>query len=189
VQPPENFVEARELNCSIEGDPSNNSALPNYNPSNGGQAHGGDFKGIEQKIEHIKALGATAIWMSPVVKNANGDYHGYAATDFYQPNPRMGTLADLQHMVSEAHKRHLPGHGSGCGANPRRPGRTALPEAENFAPLIPPRPSSRSPDTFSCETTPLRRYLDAAKSAGPAGFQKFHHERNGSHNDQCAGGR
>jgi glycosidase len=91
----------------FDGDPSNNSAVPNYNPSNGGQAHGGDFKGIEQKLDYIKALGATAIWMSPVVKNANGDYHGYAATDFYQTNPRMGTLADLQHMVSEAHKRGL----------------------------------------------------------------------------------
>lgn len=39
--------------------------------------------------------------------NAKGDYHGYAATDFYQVNPRMGTLADLQSLVSEAHKRGL----------------------------------------------------------------------------------
>jgi hypothetical protein len=44
------------------------------------------------------------------------------------------------------------------------------------------------PDTFSCGTPPRRRYLDASKSAGQADFQNFHHERNGSHNDQCAGG-
>ncbi len=91
----------------FDGDPSNNSLLPNYNPSNGGQAHGGDFKGIEKKLDYIKALGATAIWISPVVKNANGDYHGYAATDFYAVNPRMGTMADLQRLVAEAHKRGI----------------------------------------------------------------------------------
>ncbi|MBJ7327391.1 MAG: Ig-like domain-containing protein, partial [Chthoniobacterales bacterium] len=90
------------------GETTNDSAgLPNFGASNGGQAHGGDFKGIEKKLDYIKALGATAIWISPVVKNANGDYHGYAATDFYTVNPRMGTLADLQSLVREAHKRGI----------------------------------------------------------------------------------
>ena len=91
----------------FDADPSNNSLLPNYNQADGGQAHGGDFKGIEKKLDYIKALGATAIWISPVVKNANGDYHGYAATDFYAVNPRMGTLTDLQRLVAEAHKRGI----------------------------------------------------------------------------------
>ena len=90
------------------GDTGNDVAgLPNFNASNGGQAHGGDFKGIEQKLDYIQALGATAIWISPVLKNANGDYHGYAATDFYAVNPRMGTLADLQSLVREAQKRGI----------------------------------------------------------------------------------
>ena len=92
----------------FNGDTSNDVAgLPNFNASNGGQAHGGDFKGIEQKLDYIKALGATAIWLSPVLKNANGDYHGYAATDFYAVNPRMGTLTDLQRLVREAQKRGI----------------------------------------------------------------------------------
>ncbi|MBJ7286109.1 MAG: hypothetical protein JHD00_13535, partial [Akkermansiaceae bacterium] len=92
----------------FDGDANNNSSgLPNYGPSNGGQAHGGDFKGIEQKLDYIKALGVTAIWISPVVKNANGDYHGYAATDFYSVNPRMGSLTDLQRLVREAQKRGI----------------------------------------------------------------------------------
>lgn len=92
----------------FDGDPANNvSGLPGYSPSTGNQAHGGDLKGIEKKLDYIKALGATAIWISPVLMNAKGDYHGYAATDFYQVNPRMGTLADLQSLVSEAHKRGL----------------------------------------------------------------------------------
>lgn len=90
------------------GDTGNDVAgLPNFNASSGGQAHGGDFKGIERKLDYIQALGATAIWISPVLKNANGDYHGYAATDFYSVNPRMGTLAELQSLTREAQKRGI----------------------------------------------------------------------------------
>src|SRR5580698_850940 len=63
-----------------DGDPSNNNADGNYDPT----GHGGDFKGIEQKLDYIKALGATAIWISPVVLNARGEFHGYAGLDFYQ---------------------------------------------------------------------------------------------------------
>ncbi len=91
----------------FDGDSANNNVNGNYSPATGGLPHGGDFKGIEQKLDYIKALGATAIWISPVVKNGNGDYHGYAATDFYNVEPRFGTMADLQRLVSEAHKRGL----------------------------------------------------------------------------------
>lgn len=90
------------------GDTNNDvSGLPNFNASQGGQAHGGDFKGIEKKLDYIQALGATAIWISPVVRNENGDYHGYAATDFYAVNPRMGSLAELQSLIREAQKRGI----------------------------------------------------------------------------------
>ena len=91
----------------FDGDSSNNNVNQNYSPTIGGLPHGGDFKGIEQKLDYIKALGATAIWISPVLKNGNGDYHGYAATDFYNVEPRFGSMADLQRLVSEAHKRGL----------------------------------------------------------------------------------
>jgi len=91
----------------FDGDPSNNNYNGNYSPTTGAAPHGGDFKGIEQKLDYIKALGATAIWISPVVRNANGDYHGYAGTDFYNVEPRFGSMADLQRLIGEAHKRGI----------------------------------------------------------------------------------
>ena len=44
---------------------------------------------------------------SPVLFNGNGDYHGYAATDFYKTDPRMGSLAELQEFVQAAHRRGI----------------------------------------------------------------------------------
>ena len=94
----------------FDGDASNNNAEGNYNPSDPQSVHGGDFKGIEQKLDYIKALGATAIWISPVVLNGHGQFHGYAGRDFYKVAPHWGTLADLQHMIQAGprarHARH-----------------------------------------------------------------------------------
>src|SRR3954463_10577902 len=93
----------------FDGDASNNNADGNYNPSghSGTSVHGGDFKGIEQKLDYIKALGATAIWISPVVVNANGEYHGYAGSDFYNVDPHWGSLSNLQQLISTAHAKGL----------------------------------------------------------------------------------
>jgi len=91
----------------FDGDASNNNADGNYNPSGTGSVHGGDFRGVEQKLDYIKALGATAIWISPIVLNANGEFHGYAGRDFYKVDPHWGTLADLQHFTAAAHARGL----------------------------------------------------------------------------------
>ncbi len=93
----------------FDGDPSNNNADGNYDPkgSRGNSVHGGDFKGIEQKLNYIKALGATAIWISPVVLNVHGEFHGYAGRDFYKVDPHWGTMADLQHLIQAAHARGI----------------------------------------------------------------------------------
>ena len=92
-----------------DGDPSNNDADGNYDPAGhtGRSVHGGDFAGIEQKLDYIQALGATAIWISPVVLNGRGDFHGYAGLDFYKVDPHWGTMADLQHMIRAAHERGI----------------------------------------------------------------------------------
>ena len=93
----------------FDGDPSNNNFYGGAEPATGNKTHGGDWAGVERKLDYIKALGATAIWISPVLKNGNGDfdYHGYAATDFYNVDPRFGNLQDLQRLVREAQKRGI----------------------------------------------------------------------------------
>lgn len=92
-----------------DGDPSNDNADGNYDPAGhrGTSVHGGDFKGIEEKLDYIKSLGATAIWISPVVLNARGEFHGYAGRDFYKVDPHWGTMADLQHLIQAAHARGI----------------------------------------------------------------------------------
>jgi glycosidase len=91
----------------FDGDPANNNADGNYRPAGRNSVHGGDFKGLEQKLDYIKALGATAIWISPVVLNGHGQFHGYAGRDFYRVDPHWGSLADLQHLIQTAHARGL----------------------------------------------------------------------------------
>jgi glycosidase len=92
-----------------DGNPSNNTLSPStYEPSNSRRIHGGDFKGIQDKLDYIKALGANAIWISPIVLNVgHSSYHGYGAHDFYQLAPQWGTLIDLSNMVAAAHARGI----------------------------------------------------------------------------------
>lgn len=90
-----------------DGDPSNDNADGNYSATGATSVHGGDFKGVEQKLDYIKALGATAIWISPIVLNGHGQFHGYAGRDFFKVDPHWGSFADLQHFVSAAHARGL----------------------------------------------------------------------------------
>lgn len=66
----------------------------------------GDFKGLADKLDYIKALGFSAIWVTPVVTNASGyDYHGYHAMDFSTVDRRYEsdnfTFEDLIHAVHE----------------------------------------------------------------------------------------
>lgn len=66
----------------------------------------GDFKGLADKLDYIKALGFSAIWVTPVVTNASGyDYHGYHAMDFSTVDRRYEsedfTYEDLIHAVHE----------------------------------------------------------------------------------------
>ena len=71
--------------------------------------HGGDLAGVTSKLDYLQDLGIGGIWMTPVVANdlAKTSYHGYACTDSYQVDPRLGTLDDYKTLTREAHARGL----------------------------------------------------------------------------------
>lgn len=74
--------------------------------------NGGDFKGVEEKLDYIKGLGCTAIWITPPIRNqvSEGSYHGfhgYWASDFTRTDPHFGTLAEYQALVDAAHQKGL----------------------------------------------------------------------------------
>ena len=93
-----------------DGDPSNNTQCwDNRDKNNGDPAWRGDFKGIIEKLDYIKALGFTAIWITPVVQNASGyDYHGYHAMDFSKVDHRFESDdVTLQTLIDAVHQRGM----------------------------------------------------------------------------------
>lgn len=71
--------------------------------------HGGDLKGIQEYLHYIKDLGVTAIWLNPIQENdmPAGSYHGYAITDYYKVDRRLGTNEDFRELTTHAHKNGL----------------------------------------------------------------------------------
>jgi glycosidase len=71
--------------------------------------HGGDLKGVMEHLGYIKDLGATAIWLTPVQENDQpcASYHGYAFTDHYQIDPRLGDNELYKDYVKAAHAQGL----------------------------------------------------------------------------------
>lgn len=69
----------------------------------------GDFKGLIQRLDYIKALGFTAIWITPVVQNASGfDYHGYHAMDFSKVDQRFESDdCKFQDLIDAAHAKGM----------------------------------------------------------------------------------
>lgn len=71
--------------------------------------HGGDIKGIENHLDYFAELGVTAVWLNPIQENdmPEGSYHGYAITDYYHVDRRMGSNEDFRRMVEKAHGKGL----------------------------------------------------------------------------------
>lgn len=87
-----------------DGQPDNNElAYPGYDLRDVGARHGGDFLGVRDRLEYIRALGYKAIWVSPVFQNRNNSYHGYGQIDFTLLDKRFGTVEDFRAMVDKAH--------------------------------------------------------------------------------------
>jgi glycosidase len=74
------------------------------------QFQGGTLRGVTRRLDYVKGLGCTAVWISPPFKQRQddlGSYHGYGIQDFLDIDPRFGTTADLQELVREAHRRGM----------------------------------------------------------------------------------
>ena len=67
--------------------------------------HGGDIAGLRSKLPYLQDLGVTAIWPTPMLINdmPSHTYHGYAITDYYQIDPRMGTINEFKALVADCH--------------------------------------------------------------------------------------
>ncbi|MGA2939302.1 MAG: maltose alpha-D-glucosyltransferase [Syntrophobacteraceae bacterium] len=66
----------------------------------------GDFRGLRQKLDYIKDLGVTAVWLLPFNPSPLRD-GGYDIADFFNIHPYYGTLADFREFLREAHKRDI----------------------------------------------------------------------------------
>ncbi len=93
-----------------DGDPSNNTQCwDNQAANEGDPAWRGDFKGLIEKLDYIKALGFTTVWVTPVVENASGyDYHGYHAFNFSKVDKRYESEdVSFQTLIDEVHARDM----------------------------------------------------------------------------------
>ncbi len=100
---PDRFANANISNDNIEG------FTEKANRQDPSGRHGGDLKGIQDRIDYIDDLGFTAIWLNPIIENNNPkySYHGYGATDFYQVDRRFGTNEEYKRFVQSCHDKGI----------------------------------------------------------------------------------
>ncbi len=94
------------------GDPSGDShpeMQENADRSQQGGRHGGDLRGIIDHLDYIENLGATAIWSTPMCEDndSQGSYHGYAQSDVYRIDPRIGTNEEYLELSNGLHQRGM----------------------------------------------------------------------------------
>ncbi|MFJ6925670.1 carbohydrate binding domain-containing protein [Streptomyces nigra] len=96
-----------------DGDPANNRGgsqhVKSGNAANDDPMFRGDFKGLVEKLDYIKGLGFSAVWITPVVLNRSDyDYHGYHGWDFYKVDPRLESAgASYQDLIDAAHAKGM----------------------------------------------------------------------------------
>ena len=73
----------------------------------GNGRHGGDIQGIVDHLDYMNNLGVTAIWLNPVQYNKGGHSHGYAISDFYLIDPRLGSNEEYCKMIDIAHEKGI----------------------------------------------------------------------------------
>lgn len=160
-----------------DGDPSRGYTQM-WGPDN--QLKGGDLQGVINAIPYIKDLGCNAIWMTPIF-NSNGDSKldatGYFAYDYFNIDPKFGTMETFDKLVEECHNNGIAvildgvfGHNKGSvAASPNRSG------IKN--PGI--SPSTSNPVNYSNNENSLKYYSDVAR------YWITEHKIDGWRFDQC----
>lgn len=71
--------------------------------------HGGDLKGIENHLDYLQSLGVTTLWLTPVILNdmPNRTEHGYAFTDHYTIDPRIGGEKGYEELINTVHAKNM----------------------------------------------------------------------------------
>lgn len=105
----------------FDGDPTNNNPENiegSFDKEHLEAYHGGDFRGIIDKVDYLKDLGITTLWITPIVKNIDTNmmadkndkqfaYHGYWASDFTRIDPHLGSEEDLKELIDVLHKNGI----------------------------------------------------------------------------------
>ena len=100
---PDRFANGNPQNDNVKG------MLEKANRKAAYGRHGGDLQGILGHLDYIQEMGYTAIWLNPVMENnqPQSSYHGYAITDFYQIDARLGTNEEFKQLTEECNKRGI----------------------------------------------------------------------------------
>jgi glycosidase len=101
---PDRFANGDPKNDSVEG-----MAQTGVNREKVFFRHGGDLIGVMEHLDYLEDLGVTALWLNPVLENDQPyeSYHGYAVTDHYAIDARLGTNENYRQLVQLAHERGL----------------------------------------------------------------------------------
>jgi len=94
------------------GNPNNDSdksVTEKADRNNPGGRHGGDIEGMIKNLDYLSALGATALWPTPLCEDNDKQYsyHTYGQSDVYKIDPRFGTNEDYVRLSSELHQRDM----------------------------------------------------------------------------------
>lgn len=74
-------------------------------PPNRSGRYPGTLRGLRDRLDHLEELGASILYLTPIFLSSA--YHGYETTDYYQVDPRLGSLDDLKELVEAAHRRGI----------------------------------------------------------------------------------
>ena len=100
---PDRFANGDPSNDDIDGYADRTDRDDDYG------RHGGDIEGVHKHLDYIADMGFTQVWLNPVLENAmdKSSYHGYAITDFYKVDPRLGSNESYRDFVAAAKDRGI----------------------------------------------------------------------------------